>query len=244
MRWTEDRLERTAVPAGRAPRVAVAVAAIGAVLALGAAPPAVQPCAGDVHSLLARAEARYDSLKSLRATFEQTIEVPLLDQSHHGHGTWYQEGRARFRMDFIEPEGDRIVADGSHLWLYYPSTNPGQVVRTTLEGDPTGVAMVDLEGRIFREARTGYEAEPGGAVTVDDRTTCLVTLTPQRPESTTYRKVRVWVDATSLLVRRFEITEENGTVRTVTLDHLHPDVAIADSLFQFTPPPGVDVFSG
>jgi outer membrane lipoprotein carrier protein len=201
-------------------------------------------CSGDVRALLGRAEARYDSLHSLRARFEQVLRVPLLDQSREGHGTWYQEGRARFRMDFVEPAGDLIVADGTHLWLYYPSTNPGQVVRTTLEGDPTGMAMVDLEGRIFREARTGYDAELDGTEKVDGRTTCRVVLTPRDEASTTYRKVRVWVGAGDLLVRRFEITEENGTVRTITLSDLHPDASIADSLFRFTPPAGVDVFSG
>ena len=36
-------------------------------------------------------------------------------------------------MDFHEPEGDLIVADGSHLWLYYPSTHPGQVIRSEIE---------------------------------------------------------------------------------------------------------------
>jgi outer membrane lipoprotein carrier protein len=201
-------------------------------------------CSGDVRTLLARAEARYDSLRSLRASFEQTIEVPLLDRSRSGHGTWYQEGRARFRMDFTEPVGDLIVADGAHLWLYYPSTNPGQVVRTTLEGDPTGTAMVNLQGRIFREARTGYDATLDGTETIDGRTTCRVVLIPRDEAATTYRKVRVWVAPRDLLVRRFEITEENETVRVVTLSDLHPDVALADSLFRFTPPPGVDVFSG
>lgn len=201
-------------------------------------------CSGDVRTLLGRAEVRYDSLHSLRAAFQQTIDVPLLEKSRTGHGTWYQEGRARFRMDFVEPAGDLIVADGTHLWLYYPSTNPGQVVRTTLEGDPTGVAMVDLEGRIFREARSGYDAKLAGTETIDGVMTCRVLLTPQDSASTTYRKVRVWVGAKDLLVRRFEITEENQTVRTVTLSHLRPGVPIPDSLFRFTPPPGVDVFSG
>jgi outer membrane lipoprotein carrier protein len=251
MGWIEARARATRF--GLAAAAAALLASAVPAAALAARPaewrPIVQPCgaaccSGDVHALLGRAEARYDSLHSLRARFEQTIQVPLLDKSREGHGTWYQEGRARFRMDFVQPAGDLIVADGAHLWLYYPSTNPGQVVRTTLEGDPTGVAMVDLEGRIFREARSGYDAKSEGPETIDGITTCRVELTPRDQASTTYRKVRVWVGADDLLVRRFEITEENETVRTVTLSHLHPDVAIADSLFRFTPPAGVDVFSG
>lgn len=218
-----------------------------AVAAVAAAPPAgttASSCGGDVRALLARAEARYDSLHSLEASFEQVLEVPLLDQKREGRGTWYQEGRARFRMDFSDPPHDLIVADGTHLWLYYPSTNPGQVVRTTLEGDPTGAAMVDLEGRIFRQARTGFDATPGGREDVGGVATCRVDLVPQPGAETTYRKVRVWVGARDLLVRRFEITEENETVRTVTLSDLRPDAAIPDSLFTFHAPAGVDVFSG
>lgn len=209
-----------------------------------ASPCAASCCGGDVRALLARAEARYDSLRSLQASFEQVVEVPLLDQKREGHGTWYQEGRARFRMDFSEPPHDLIVADGTHLWLYYPSTNPGQVVRTSLEGDPTGTAMVDLEGRIFRQARTGFDATLAGREKVAGVATCRIDLVAQPGAETTYRKVRVWVGAGDFLVRRFEITEENETVRTVTLSDLRPDAAIPDSLFTFHVPTGVDVFSG
>lgn len=210
----------------------------------GASPCGAACCGGDVRALLARAEARYDSLSSLEATFEQVVEVPLMNRKREGRGTWYQEGRARFRMDFSEPPHDLIVADGTHLWLYYPSTNPGQVVRTSLEGDPTGTAMVDLEGRIFRQARTGFDATLAGREEVAGVSTCRVDLVPQPGAETTYRKVRVWVGAEDLLVRRFEITGENETVRTVTLSDLRPDVAIPDSLFTFHAPAGVDVFSG
>jgi len=54
--------------------------------------------------------------------------------------------------------------------------------------------------------------------------------------------VRVWVAAEDRLVRRFRIEEENETIRTVTLADLEPNVPLADSLFLFSPPPGVPVF--
>lgn len=257
MGWREMKARRAeGWPASRAAGLAACAAVLAA--AVTPAPARAAPtssstgvsacdstcCAGDVRALLARAEARYDSLSSLRAAFEQVVEVPLMDRKREGHGTWYQEGRARFRMDFSEPPHDLIVADGRHLWLYYPSTNPGQVVRTTLEGDPTGAAMVDLEGRIFREARKGYRARLAGHETIDDVTTCQVDLEPGAAGASAYRRVRVWVGARDHLVRKFEITEENETVRTITLTRLEPDASIPDSLFRFEVPAGVDVFSG
>ncbi len=56
--------------------------------------------------------------------------------------------------------------------------------------------------------------------------------------------MRVWVDAENYLVRKFEIIEENETVRTVELGRLEPDAPIPDWYFQFDAPPNVDLFQG
>ncbi|MFQ5746360.1 MAG: outer membrane lipoprotein carrier protein LolA [Gemmatimonadota bacterium] len=197
---------------------------------------------GDIESVLERAERVYRSLESLRATFDQTIEVPLLGRSRSGTGTWYQKGRGRFKMDFRDPEGDLIVADGSHLWLYYPSTHPGQVIRSGIDANVTGSGMVDLQGRIFEEAHDGYVAEDGGVEDVAGTRTRLIVLTPTG--ASPYERVRVWVGVESSLVRKFEIRERNETVRTVILRDLEPNAAIPDSVFRFTPPADADVFEG
>ena len=72
--------------------------------------------------------------------------------------------------------------------------------------------------------------------------TWRISLTPTGESP--YRTARVWVDKDSFLVRRFEIVEENETVRTVILDALQPNQPIADSAFEFVPPEGTDVFEG
>lgn len=196
----------------------------------------------DVQFLLERAEEVYDGLSSMQAVFEQTIEIPLLGRRRDGSGTWYQKGPGRFKMDFTDPEGDVIVADGQYLWLYYPSTHPDQVIRTAIDANITGAGMVDLQGRIFDEADTAYEAVLQGREDVKGHATWRIALTPTGESP--YERVRVWVDEDSFLVRRFEILEENETVRTVILDELRPNDSIADSVFDFVPPEGADVFEG
>jgi outer membrane lipoprotein carrier protein len=217
----------------------VAVAA-GATLGL-ATPPDVG-AQEEVRGILARADSVYDGLTSLQAEFDQTIDVTLLGRSRSGSGTWYQKGPGRFKMDFADPAEDVIVADGSHLWLYYPSTHPNQVIRSTIDANVTGAGMVDLQGRIFDEASEGYDAELEGREEIDGHETLRIFLTP-RGESP-YRHVRVWVDADAYLVRKFEIMERNETLRTVILRELRPNRPITDETFSFTPPAGVDVFEG
>ena len=236
-------------PTGRADRLSTSfrrVAAWGILCGSSALIPqtavAQQSEVPEVRDLLSRAEQVYDGLTSMQAQFDQTIEIALLGRKRTGTGTWYQKGPGRFKMDFTDPADDVIVADGANLWLYYPSTHPGQVIRSTIDANTTGAGMVDLQGRIFDEAAEGYEAVLDGVEEVDGHSTWLVTLTP-RGESP-YRLVRVWVDTESLLVRRFEITEENETLRTVVLRDLQPNADIPDSTFSFTPPAGTDVFEG
>jgi outer membrane lipoprotein carrier protein len=218
-----------------------ALAATAAVTALVAVP-AHAGAQEDVRGILSRADSVYDALTSLQAEFDQTIDVTLLGRSRSGSGTWYQKGRGRFKMDFTDPADDVIVADGSHLWLYYPSTHPNQVIRSTIEANVTGAGMVDLQGRIFDEASEGYDAELESREEIDGHETLRILLTPLGESP--YRHVRVWVDADSYLVRKFEIMERNETLRTVVLRGLRPNRPIADDTFSFTPPAGVDVFEG
>lgn len=199
----------------------------------------------DAAELMRRAESVYDSLRTLRADFRQTIEMQVFEppRRREGTGTWYQEKPGRFRMDFSDPENDLIVSDGSHLWLYYPSTHPGQVIRSALEGRGRGAAMVDLQGRIFRLARTRYDVSYAGRDTVDDEPVHRVVLEPRSGEAA-YRRVEVWLDAGSLLVRRLVFEDRSETVRTVTLDDIRTGVSLPDSLFRFRVPSGAEVFEG
>ena len=219
--------------------VGLSVVTVGGLLAVSN-PASAQETAGDVRAALARAEEVYDGLTSLEAQFEQTIEVTLLGRSRTGSGTWYQKGRGRFKMDFADPQDDLIVADGNHLWLYYPSTHPGQVIRGSIEADATGAGMVDLQGRIFDEASSAYDAVLEDGDSIDDHATLRILLTPTGESP--YRWVRVWIDASSYLVRKFEILENNETLRTVVLRDLKPNQPISDDQFEFTPPSGTDVF--
>lgn len=196
----------------------------------------------DVTALLAAAEDAYASLTSLRASFVQVMEVPLLERTSRGTGMWYQKGRARFRMDFEDPPDDELVADGTYLWIYHPSQNPEQVIRSELGVAGADSGTPDLLARILSEARTGYDAHYDGRGMLDGVELHIVTLMPTGRSP--YRSVRIWIGTRDRLVRRFRIVEVNESIRTVTLSNLEPNAALADSLFRFTVPPGADVFSG
>lgn len=198
-----------------------------------------EPGRVDVDSLLALAHSAHASLDRLKAAFAQRIENPLLGRTREGRGTWYQEGRSRFRMDFDEPAGDIYVADGSCLWLYEPSLHDQVVVSRLEEGAEIG--SVDILGRLLSQARTTYDAVEEGTGEVGGVETRIVSLTP-RELPARYVEVRLWIGVSDRYVRRFRMREENRTLRTVTLTPLEPEARIDPALFEYAPPEGVPVF--
>ena len=57
--------------------------------------------------------------------------------TYESRGVLVQSGESKLAMRFTDPQGEAIVMDGEHIWVYTPSTTPGQVIRLKVPSDPT-----------------------------------------------------------------------------------------------------------
>ena len=194
--------------------------------------------AADALSILRRAEKAYDAIRSLEADFTQDLTVPLLESTRRSRGKLYVRRPDRFLMKFSDPAGDIVVADGRYLWMYYPSTDAKQVVRASIAD---AGQTVDLQKEFLSDPTARFNAVLGKTEAVGGRPASILTLTPKK--ASPYRRVRIWVDSKDALVRRFEITEQNESLRRLELRNLRANGAVPDQLFRFTPPPGAQVFT-
>jgi outer membrane lipoprotein carrier protein len=217
-----------------APSGAAAPAAPNAAAAPGSPEARSQDRAAQI---LSQAEAAANGVRSLEADFTQTLTVPLLNQNQRSTGKLYQRKPDRFLMRFSDPAGDVIVADGRHFWLYYPSTDRTQVMRTTIA---QGGEAVDLQAQFLSNPNQRFVSTVAGEEAVGGRPAYVLTLVPRG--ASPYRILKIWVDKEDHLVRRFEMTEENESVRRVELRNLRTNHALDNSLFTFTPPAGAQVF--
>lgn len=193
---------------------------------------------GGAFALLESASAVYRAAPAICADFDQTLSVPLLGQDVKGRGRVCTKQPGLFSMRFVEPRGDLLLADGTFLWRYTPSTDPKQVLKIPLAGGPGGIDFY----REFLDAPRGkYEAALEARETVDGRSTQRVALTPLR--RTTYKSARVWIDAADSVLRKVEITEENGSVRTIVLRAVDLKPTLPADAFRFTPPAGAQVIA-
>jgi chaperone LolA len=189
-------------------------------------------------AILEKASVAYDQVTTLRSEFVQKIDIQALERQKEGRGVVYQKKPNYFLMKFDEPEGDIVVADGTYFWMYYPSAQPDQVVRTMISETAEGTT---LGGEFLDNPTERYVATYVEMQNVDGRPAHLISLVPKFDAP--YTLVRVWIDAEDFLTRQFEVYEENETVRTITLHNLEAGVDLPEDLFHFTPPPGVEVFT-
>lgn len=201
---------------------------------LSAAPLAAQP---DAVAIATRASQAYRSLTSIRASFEQVIEDRMLGPQR-SRGELAQSGHAFLAMRFTEPAGDAIVLDGTHAWLYTPSTTPGQVLRSPIPSDP--VYGPNVLARILDKPAERY------AITLL-RTDVLegapVQVLEFRPETADplFRRAVIWFDRESRLPRRLELDEMTGVRRILTLSRIRANAEVPRREFTFAVPPGVRV---
>lgn len=183
-----------------------------------------------------QAVAAWGKVRSLKATFEQTVTNPLTGRAENARGEYLQQGKDRISVRFTQPAGDRIVADGKSLWLYLPSSAPGQVIRTA----PRPGTSVDWTAQFLASPKERYTITDAGRATIAGRATHALTLTPKQ-RNAPFTRAKVWVDVRDGYIRQFEVVDPSGVQRRVRLTSLQVNVPVDGSAFRFTPPKGVRV---
>jgi outer membrane lipoprotein carrier protein len=192
----------------------------------------------DAKAVVGRAALAYRSLSALRADFDQLIENQMLGNAE-SKGVLIQSGEAKLSMRFSEPPGEAIVIDGRYVWVYTPSTTPGQVLRLPVpSGGP--VYGYNLLAWLLDRPTERYATSYLRADRLDNRSMDVVEMVPTVPDMP-FSRATVWIDRTDGLPRRMEIEELSGQRRTLTLHNLRINQPVSANTFTFAVPDGVRV---
>ncbi|MBV6520208.1 MAG: Outer-membrane lipoprotein carrier protein [Gemmatimonadaceae bacterium] len=183
------------------------------------------------------AVASYATIRTARATFEQQVTNPLTGSTLRSKGEFEQARPDRFVFTFSDPKGDAIVSDGKFIWVYLPSSAPGQVLRSPMSAEAAG--SLDLIGEFFSNPRSRYTIGDGGRATLDGRDVRVVSLTPKGTAA--FTRAKVWIDAATGTLRQFEAEEASGIVRLVKIVTFTPNAKVDASAFTFSVPRGVRI---
>ena len=200
------------------------LAATVALAARQTAPPA--------DALAARVQARYATIRDFTAEFTLTTTSGLSLGGGIDRGKVIIKKPVRMRWTLETGSRHEVVSDGTRLFNYFPKD---KIVSVMALNDQTSTALLLLTGRgdIARDftARMAADQPP---------TEWRLTLTP-RIAQPDYKEMTLAVDCTELRLTGLDILDDQSTVRAFRFSNLRENQGIADSVFTFRIPPGVEV---
>jgi outer membrane lipoprotein carrier protein len=172
----------------------------------------------------------FDQIKSFEAAFGQEVLDETMDSLDHGKGKVWIKRPGLFRWDYEPPEAQEIVGDGDRVWIY----------------------DIELEQVTVRNQQQALGRTPAillaGSGDLEQNYTVIdigtqgrfdwVNLIPLDEESG-FTEIRIGFEDNRL--RLMELLDNLGQRTRMSFVDLKENQPISDSIFNFVPPPGVDV---
>jgi len=177
-----------------------------------------------------RLQSFYKEVQSLRGDFTQTVFDQHMKAKVHAQGSFALQRPGKFHWDYQSPFRQLIVANGKRVWIY--DSELEQVTVKTLD-ETVGNTPAQLLSSGESLERNFTMTDLGSKDDLE-----WVELIP-REKDTSFERVRLGFDQHDL--RIMELIDNFGQTTRLEFSHLQHNPRLAPTLFEFTPPPGVDV---
>ncbi len=188
----------------------------------------------DVKRLAGQVDDHYNQLKSFKSAFTEIYQGPGISRTESG--TLWLKKPGRMRWEYHVPREKLFLISSDHAYFYV--TGEHQARKTPLKN------LDDIRSPLrFLLGRTKLDKELEGLSLAPD-------LTPIEPGDTVLRGVpKAMKDRVSSVIlevspshqiHRIVIHGVDDTVTDFRFSQIEENVPVQDSLFRFTPPPGVE----
>lgn len=170
--------------------------------------------------------------KSLSADFKQVLINEAGNPSQTSYGVFYLQRPGKFRWNYEKPFKQEIVSNSGKVWFY--DTDLEQVtVKKVDESLGTTPALL-LSGEVALE--DNYIMEGQGT----DGDMQWVKLLPKSQESS-FKYVLIGLEKGTLA--GMELSDNFGQLTRIYFSHVIVNAPLKQTLFEFKPPKGADVFN-
>jgi outer membrane lipoprotein carrier protein len=192
----------------------------------------------DIHAIAQAVDNRYNRLQTLQAEFTETYRGAGIERTESG-SLWLKKP-GKMRWEYRSPKEKLFLSDGEDAWFYLPGDH--QVRRSSAK------RLDDLRSPLgFLLGKTRLEKELDGLSAAPD----LAPLTPGNivlrgvPKAMANRVNEVVLEITpDYHIARIQFEEADESVTEYRFSGERENVAIADQLFRFSPPHGVEIVDG
>ncbi len=186
----------------------------------------------DLPRLLKAVETRYNTVRTLEMDFEQTYIAPNRARRTES-GRLYLRKPGRMRWDYAKPDGKLFVSNGTDYWYYSPMARRAEKMKLK-EAQDMQAPMAFLIGKLdFQRDFDRFVVKQEGALV-------RITAQPKNPDKAPYREVSFLAGADAR-IEQLTVRGQDASTMDFRFRNETRNPAQKDSLYQFTPPPGVEV---
>jgi outer membrane lipoprotein carrier protein len=179
-------------------------------------------------------QQKYDKVRDFTADFTQTYQGGVLRKTSTEKGTLQVKKPGRMRWEYTSPEQKLFVSDGQKIYSYIPADR--QVIVSSVPTDDratTAVLFLVGKGDLARDFNVSY-----AEATEPD--TIALKLDPKSRQAD-YDWLELVVHRESLQIRTLIAAEREGGRSTFQFTNYRENTGLADKIFTFKIPRGVDV---
>lgn len=188
----------------------------------------------DLDDVLKGIKGRYGSASDLKAKFTQKTMVKTLGRSQSKTGTVWFKRPNKMRWDYVTPEKQQLITDGSTLWIYQPAEKV-VFMRQIDMNNSVVVPMKVLSGEI--DAKTQFDVK----ILKEEEGNILLELRPKQAAG--FEKAVLFVSSKDFNISKIDVFDLYGNVTELILSEVKFNNKLKDSFFIYTPIPGVKVES-
>lgn len=186
-----------------------------------------------VDEIIAGVEKQYAG-PGFSVIFHQSTTLKAMDITDTAVGKLYVKKPGKMRWEYSQPEEQIIITDGVDLWIYKPLDR--QVMKgkaPSFFGDGKGAGFLSD----IRQIRKSFIVLPGGFETPDFATLKLLT----RDNRLDLSRIDLWISKADFEIIQITTYNAYGDETRIEFSDYRPENSLADSLFHFQVPDGVDV---
>ena len=194
--------------------------------------------------IISELQRKYDVLESLEATFEQKNELKSLGRTTTSSGILLWKKPGKLRLEYIKPEMQVLVFDGSTFWLYTARFKQVMVSKSGGFGiGSTPLLFLSGKGNLKNNFHVtveeiGIASRSGGIWKAGHPH--RIRLEP-KSAGASFRRMWIEVEPENYRILTLAYIDNIGNKSHLRFSNVKENVRIATEKFQFVVPPNVEI---
>lgn len=193
------------------------------------------PPVGDI---VQKIQSTYENTKDLKADFVQETTVKSVRKTEREEGEVFFKNPKNMSWNYTKPQGKKLVINSQMAWLYLSQEKAAYKQRSeSIFQSKLLINFFGGTGKLNNDFVIKY-AEPNS---LDKNGNYLLILTPKE-KTPACNSVKLTIDKKNFYILQLGFDDAFGNSTTLKFSNIYLNTGLAQKLFQFRPPKGVQVF--